>query len=97
MSSPIIPQVAEVRRYVTDDGRVLNALDRARNLHHYARLVGPNHYRVYSENESGTSYDVLVTASGLRCNCKAGHYAKPCKHAAKVGLRLQREGDSRAF
>lgn len=86
-----------VTRRITDDGRLLNAIDRAKNLGHYARKVSDNHYVVYSQNNDGAQYDVLVTASGLRCNCKAGQYGKVCKHAAKVGARLNREGDSRLY
>jgi hypothetical protein len=80
------------RRYITLDGRIDNALARAKQLGHNAIRVGDNHYRVYSASEPGVKYDIWVTSSGLACNCKAGHYGKPCKHAAKVAIRLQREG-----
>jgi hypothetical protein len=95
--SSITSTSAPVKRYVTDEGRILNALDRARDLGHYARKVNDNHYRVYSAQNDGTEYDVFVTSSGLRCSCKSGQFGKVCKHLAKVGLRLNREGDSRLY
>lgn len=86
-----------VTRRITDDGRLLNALDRARDLGHYARKVNDTHFVVYSASNDGTQYDVFVTSSGLKCNCKAAQFGKVCKHAAKVGLRLNRERDSRTY
>lgn len=97
MSTSIITQPATVKRYVTEEGRIQNALDRALTLGHYARRVTDNHYRVYSASNDGSQYDVFVTGSGLRCNCKAGQFHKPCKHVARVALRLNREGDKRNY
>ena len=91
------PALAPVKRNVTEEGRVQNALDRARDLNHYARKVSANHYRVYSASNDSSQYDVFVTGSDLRCNCKAGQYLKPCKHVARVALRLNREGDKRNY
>lgn len=81
-----------LRRYVTEDGRLLRAIDRAHALRHYARKVSDSLYRVYSESEPGQQYEIRVTPYGLKCNCKAGYYGKPCKHAARVALRLARNG-----
>ena len=86
------PCPAQPKRYITDEGRIQNAIERAHNLGHYARKVSDTHYRVYSENHDGSQYDVRVTCSGLVCNCKAAQFGKVCKHAARVALRLQREG-----
>lgn len=97
MDNRIITQSAPLTRRTTLDGRILNSLDRARNLHHYARLVSPGHWLVYSASNDGTAYDVCLTASGLRCNCKSGQWGKPCKHAARVGMRLNREGNGNAY
>jgi hypothetical protein len=83
--------ITQERRYVTFEEREQRALERARSLGHYARKVSDTHFRVYSEQPGGGQYDVLLTCSGPKCNCKAGQWGKPCKHAARVALRLQRE------
>ncbi len=97
MDSIILTQPAPLTRRITDDGRLLNALDRARDLGHNARRINDNHFVVYSASNDGSQYDVFVTNSGLKCSCKAGQFSRVCKHAAKVGLRLQRERDARRY
>lgn len=91
----ITSTAAPVKRYATIESRIENAVNRAQHeLGHYARRITATHYVVYSQQNDGTEYHVHLTASGLRCSCKAAQFGKPCKHAARVGLRLQREGYS---
>lgn len=80
--------------------RVERALARARSKNYRARTwrVGRDHWRVASQSTKGLTYDVTVWSYGycygvhpahLACNCAA---SGPCKHGAKVALRLEREG-----
>jgi hypothetical protein len=78
---------------------IQRALGRARSSEYRARTwqMGRNHWRVASQTVKGKSYDVTVYRYGycygvhpayLNCSCKSWG---PCKHAAKVALRLARE------
>lgn len=93
MSTPYTATADDILR------RVQSALTRARSRSYKARTwqMGRNHWRVASQTERGKSYDVTVWYAGycygvhparLACNCQS---TGPCKHAAKVALRLQRE------
>ena len=83
--------LTQERRYVTEEERVERAYQRAKVCPHKAWYVSPGHYEVISTSDPSKRYDIRVTGSGLRCTCKAASYGKPCDHAAKVALRLQRE------
>jgi hypothetical protein len=68
------------------------AVERARELRRYARQVSPTHYIVKSQDKPGVRYHVYLLDGGyLQCTCPAGDWGRPCKHAARVALRRQRE------
>ena len=50
---------------------------------------GDRFYHVPSQSEPGTVHEVKHTQHGLRCDCTAGQYCRPCSHVGAV-LRLQR-------
>jgi hypothetical protein len=73
------------------DIRYERAYDRARASSRRVWWMGLYHYRVASFTMPGIAYDIHITRRGLICNCPAGQAKQPCKHAALVSLRLQRE------
>lgn len=85
--------------------RVQRALARARMWNAKSWRMGPGTYRVASATEVGKAYDVTVRSYGVNygicferlcCQCEAGLKKQPCRHGAKVALRLEREGKARA-
>jgi hypothetical protein len=79
-------------RYANWQQRIELALQHAREMGRYARQVSPTHYKVKSEDKPGVWYDVYVSDEGfLFCTCPAGEWHHPCKHAARVALRRERE------
>lgn len=81
--------------------RVQRALARARMWNAKSWKMGRGWYRVKSATETGSHYEVTIHSHGvgygvtphhLCCNCAAGVSGQPCRHGAKVALRLEREG-----
>lgn len=79
------------RHYTTFDGRVLNAVDKAKARKARAMRLSEFTYMVKSQRPGHAPHIIEVTESGLCCDCESASYGKPCFHAACVGLRLQRE------
>ena len=77
-------------RHVTDDGRIVRAYDRARTYPHNAIKRGAGVYSVKSEHDPRIAYTVQEVNGDLVCNCRAAQYGKPCKHAARVAMRIAR-------
>jgi hypothetical protein len=80
--------------------RVQRALARARMWNAKSWKIARGTYRVKSATEKGKGYDVTVRSYGvfygicferLCCTCEAGLKGLPCRHGAKVALRLERE------
>jgi len=71
--------------------RLRRAVVRGKYLPHKAWRVTDWLYVVRSEKRPGVWYEVRVTPAGLSCGCEAGSFGNPCKHAARVWLRLLRE------
>jgi hypothetical protein len=80
--------------------RVQRALGRARMWNAKSWKIARGTYRVKSATEKGKGYDVTVRSYGvsygicferLCCTCEAGLKEQPCRHGAKVALRLERE------
>lgn len=89
MSSYILTQ--SERRYTTYEGRICNALDKARRLRHNAIRLSKYTYVVKSQREGHPAHVIEVTEHGLQCDCEAAQNDMPCCHAAAVALRLERE------
>lgn len=78
-------------RHLSLDELWQRAFDRASQMRRNTRYEGPDHYTILSERFS-FRYDLVRYGTDWRCNCPAGQAGQPCKHRAKLEMRLQREG-----
>jgi len=72
--------------------RTKNAARRAHDERVRPIRLGPGQYIVASSSQPGHGYVIYVDEDGtVACNCPAGQWDVPCKHAAAVQL-LERQG-----